>query len=240
MELEPDVIDNYQLTFHEHMAEFFRRVLYINIGSLFSGLVGFLLSDKLASLLYAVADLGTSTHAAHPALTFTDKVLLAAVVSLVAFHHLLLSQFYAFMSPGLYPQERRTFLVPRLWAHLAPLMAFGFLAIYSVVISRLQQPPLSDLASIRGWLLKFYCVTALSTFLLALPRQKRSLTLSAFTILCLIILVLPHHVFDTLNLVLLELCLIASVVDGIVLSIWSDKDVIRTIAAESYLGTHGE
>lgn len=237
MELED--LDHHQKTFHEHVAELFRRILFIGIGSLVAGLVGFLLSNKFALLLYSIADPGTSTQLTHPTLTFSHKVLLAAVTSLFAFHYLLLNQVYAFIAPGLYPHERRSFFVPLAWAQLTPIIAFGFLTIYSVIINKLSQLPLVELASIRGWLLRFYFVTVLSTFLLALPRQKRNLTLSAFSVFCLILFILPNHVFDTLIIALLELCLVLSVVDGIVLSIWSDGDVARTVNAEKYLGTSG-
>ena len=236
--MEPEEDQSYEITFHDHMSELFRRILIICLGTLFVGFVGFLLSNKLALLLYLIADLSTSAPSVHPHLTFTDKVLLAAILSLMACHHLLLNQLYAFISPGLYPHERRSFLVPLVWAQLTPIIAFGFLAIYCVAINRLSQPPLVELASIRGWLLRFYFVTALSAFLLALPRQKRNLTLSAFTCLCLVVLILPNHVFDTLVIALLELCFIMSVVDGIVLSIWSDSDVVKTVTAETYLGNY--
>lgn len=236
MEPEVEEINEYRASFHDHVAELFRRVLYTNAGSLFFGLVGFLFSAKLALLMYATVDLGGLSNQTHPALTLTDRILLGAMVSLVAFHYLSLYQIYAYVFPGLYPHEQRTFLIPLVWAELAPIMSFGFLAIYSTVANRLGQPPLLALGSILPWLIRFYLITALSIFLLGLPRQKRTLTLSAFVGLCLLTWILPNHVFATFITLLILVCLGVSLVDSYVLAIWGDIDVETTID-EGYLRT---
>lgn len=223
----------FETTFYNHIAEFLRRVIYISIGCLFFGLIGFLLSSKLVFILYRMIGLENVGAQISANLAFTEKILWGAVIALIAFHYLFLNNIYGYVAPGLYPHERRTFMIPLLWAEFAPFTALLFLSIYSLVINRLEQPSLLELGNIRAWLIRFYLITALSTFMLALPGQKRNLSLYAYGVLLVLIWLLPNHVFDTLIILLVELCVAVSIFDAIVLSIWSDDDV-KSFIDQSY------
>lgn len=214
-------------TFHEHIAELLRRIFYVSAGSLFVGLCGFLFSRWLAILIYRIADIGGIFH--HPSLTFSDRFLSAALVSLIGFHYLFLINIYQFVSPGLYARERKTYLIPFIWAALGPGLAFGLLAMYLLIIRRFGFAPLDQLTSIRPWLIRFYLLSVLSAFLFALPRRKRSLSIPAYGAASILIWALPGHVFDTLLVLLIAACVGVLLIDSMALFAWTDAEVRETV-----------
>src|SRR5258708_11320389 len=101
----PDVPESDQLGFLEHMSELVRRVAAVGLVTAVGLGIGIAVPQLGLRLLAAAAD----------RLTVGERVLCGVFFAICVLHCVLVANLKAYVWPGLYPQERRVWILPVLW-----------------------------------------------------------------------------------------------------------------------------
>lgn len=125
----------------EHLVELRTRLIWV-VGALLIGtlLAMLLVNPLLRFITKPLADLGASTIAIGPTDTVTIFFKLSITVGAVFAMPVIVYQFIAFMSPGLYPNERRLLLLtlPGVMALFFIGAAFAYFMLLPVAVGFLQ------------------------------------------------------------------------------------------------------
>jgi len=196
--------DQTRMQLVEHLAELLGHIRVICVWPLVFALIGRLFYPYSRSF---AAFLEVEWSMAPP--STTERLLWGAMVAVPVFNTVVLRQLYAFAAPGLYRRERRMAVPPMIWALACPLLSVLALKAYALLCRSLALPKLSTIAEARTWGVRLYLILLLCTLAFSLPRQVRRASTSIVFVVSAILCLVPHHVFDTLLLLGLELSLVA-------------------------------
>ncbi|MBI4357736.1 MAG: twin-arginine translocase subunit TatC [Candidatus Omnitrophica bacterium] len=117
----------------DHLEELRKRLFIVGLSILLLGVISFLVSDLLIALATApVLDRVNGLYFFSPFEAFLAKIKISAVSGVIFALPVVFTQLWQFVSPGLYPSERR--IVAALTGASTILFFFGALFAYWVVV----------------------------------------------------------------------------------------------------------